>query len=326
LRDQRYLDTALGPDAEDFLCYLDPRRSTGTVENYRYALALGCVLFPELGIADIDETHIERVLMSVPPGSRNQVLSAWSSFYTWAYRTRRVDAKPTERVEPLPRKRRRNHETFSSAECDRLKALPIRDGALHDLLIEGGFRVSEAVSMRGRDIDFEQGTAAVTGKGDKDRTVPLPPRTLMRLAELFTLEGINDDDHLWYGRRGNQWVAEPLILRAKPISSEHTFLSWWARTLAAAKVEYVPRRERGTIPGHNNPHTSRHTFAMRWLRGEWGCLAHEIPPEDERELGTMDVLQKLLGHSSIATTEGEYGHLELSDVKRAARRMAGAKL
>ena len=328
LRDQRYLDTALGQDAEAFLTYLDPRRSANTVSGYRYALALGCVLFPELGIRDVTETHIERVLMEVPAGSRNQVKSAWSSFFTWAYRTHRVDANPSARVEPLPRERRRGHEILTNDQVDALLGLPVRDGALHALLFEGGFRIGEAVRMKGRHIDFANATASVWGKGNppKFRAVPLPPRAMRLLAELYTLEGINDDDHLFYGRRGGRNMPEAIVTRHQPISAKTTIHKWWARTLAAADVPYVPRSEGGTVPGLNNPHTSRHTYAMRWLRGEWGCPAYAMPPEDERELGTMDVLQKLLGHTSIATTEAEYGHLELSDVRRAMRRMAGSKL
>jgi integrase len=325
VRDHRYLDTALGQDAEDFLTYLDPRRSANTVNGYRYALALGCVLYPELGIGDFTESHIERILMQVPAGSRNQVKSAWSSFFSWAYRNRRVDANPVQRVEPLPRKRRRNHEIFTNEEVDRLLALPIRDGALHALLLEGGFRIGEAATIQGRHVDFRNGTVAVTGKGDKDRIVPMPPRAMQLVAELFTLEGINDDDFLWYGRRGGRNMPEAKVTRHKPIDTKYTMHQWWARTLAQAGVPYIPRSERGTVKGRNNPHTSRHTYAMRWLRGEWGCAAHEVPPEDERELGAMEILQKLLGHSSIATTEAEYGRLELSDVKRAMRRMAGAQ-
>ena len=320
LRDQRYLATKLGPDVAEFFAYMELQgRSPHTIKSYRYALALGCMLYPAHGIGEITHTHLANVLMQVPAGSRHATKSAWSSFYAWAFNEDKVAAKPTDRLPELKRKGRRNHEIFSDAEVDRLIALPVLDGALMALLLEGGLRVGEAVGMRGRDIDFDAGEVRVTGKGDKDRTVPLPERALMRLAELYTLEGIGPDDHLWYATKGHR-LATGIITRTNAVSPKGTFHDWWVRTLAAARVEYRPRS--ASDKGRGNPHTTRHTYAMRFLRGKVGLAAHEIPSEDERARGAMELLQLALGHSSIATTEAEYGHLETSDVRLALRRMA----
>jgi integrase len=65
-----------------------------------------------------------------------------------------------------------------------------------------------------------------------------------------------------------------------------SFDRWWGRSLAEAGVRY------------RNPHTTRHTFATRWLRRG----------------GRLETLSRAMGHASIRTTFDLYGHLDTSDV------------
>jgi integrase len=125
------------------------------------------------------------------------------------------------------------------------------------------------------------------GKGGKDRQVPATQAVAAKLNELAILEGLARTDFLWYGRPAN--AVGYRITRSGPIG-EGTFDRWWRRCLDAAKVRY------------RNPHTTRHTFATRYLRGLGG------------KPGRLETLQLVLGHESIRTTDDLYGHLDMSDV------------
>jgi integrase len=126
----------------------------------------------------------------------------------------------------------------------------------------------------------------VSGKGSKDRIVPMTERLTQTLADLALIEGLNPVDYLWYSRPG----GGPRINREKPIG-EASFARWWRRCLKDAKIRY------------RRPHSTRHTFATNWRR---------------RGLA-IDEIQILLGHASISTTSDLYVHTNVQDV---ARRMA----
>jgi integrase/recombinase XerD len=141
--------------------------------------------------------------------------------------------------------------------------------------------------LRSRHCDLTRGMLRVLdGKGGKDRDVPLDSPLMVTLAGMFTLEGIDRDDFLWYTRPGGKSV----ISRAKPIG-EGSFHRWWATSLDRAGVRYM------------KPHTTRHTYATAW----------------RREGLDVDEIQLLLGHESIRTTSDLYVHTDIRDV---AARMA----
>lgn len=108
-----------------------------------------------------------------------------------------------------------------------------------------------------------------------------------KLNELAILEGLSRTDFLWYGRPAN--AVGYRTTRSGPIG-EGTFDRWWRRCLDEAGVRY------------RNSHTTRHTFATRYLRGLGG------------KPGRLETLQLVLGHESIRTTDDLYGHLDMSDV------------
>ena len=100
------------------------------------------------------------------------------------------------------------------------------------------------------------------------------------VEELLLFERLEPQAHLWYTRPGGGKVSRSRGLGAG------SFDRWWRRSLAAAGVRY------------RNPHTTRHTFATRWLRRG----------------GRLETLSRAMGHESIRTTFDLYGHLDTSDV------------
>ena len=70
-------------------------------------------------------------------------------------------------------------------------------------------------------------------------------------------------------------------------------------------------RNPATGEGLHNPHVTRHTYAVRWLRGQVG----RTPAEGAGPPGRMATLQRALGHKSVQTTIDLYGHLDVSDIE-----------
>jgi integrase len=172
------------------------------------------------------------------------------------------------------------------------------------ILLDAGLRRSEACNLQLRRCDLERAQLVVIeGKGAKDRVVPMSPRLISLVADLAVTEGLGDETYLWYTVKANKVSSRGLRQRHVGVGSFHR---WWARCLAEAGVEYRPRTK--TDDGRGNPHAARHTFALRWLRGQVGRSGAPGKP------GRMETLQKVLGHESIQTTIDLYGHLDLSDV------------
>ena len=129
----------------------------------------------------------------------------------------------------------------------------LRDRALMTVLVGAGLRKGEARNLcAGRCLLEARQLVVVGGKGGRDRVIPMGERLASVLADLFLTDGVEPDQFVWYGRGGNQH-GHTRISRSRAIG-EGTFHRWWERSLEGAGVRY------------RNPHTTRHTFATRWLR------------------------------------------------------------
>lgn len=147
--------------------------------------------------------------------------------------------------------------------------LPLRDRALLEVLYGTGARISEAVGLDIDDVDVDAGAARLLGKGHKERVVPLGS---------FACEAVQ----AWLVRgrpelsaKGRAGPALFLNQRGARLSRQ----SAWAVITAAA--------ERADLSGHVSPHTLRHSFATHLLEGG----------------ADVRVVQELLGHASVTTTQ-----------------------
>ena len=151
---------------------------------------------------------------------------------------------------------------------------PLRDRALLELVYGTGARISEAVGLDVDDIDRTPGRASVRlfGKGRKERVVPVGT---------FALEAL--DAYLVRGRpplaTGSKGGSPGLFLNTR--GARLSRQSAWAVLRTAA--------ERAGLPGadHVSPHTLRHSFATHLLAGG----------------ADVRVVQELLGHASVTTTQ-----------------------
>ncbi len=148
-------------------------------------------------------------------------------------------------------------------------ALPLRDRALLEVLYGTGARISEAVGLDVDDLDLDAGAARLFGKGGKERLVPLGAYAC-EAVEAWLVRGRPE-----LAAKGRAGPALFLNQRGARLSRQ----SAWAVITTVA--------ERAGLSGHVSPHTLRHSFATHLLEGG----------------ADVRVVQELLGHASVTTTQ-----------------------
>lgn len=154
-----------------------------------------------------------------------------------------------------------------------------RDRAALETLYATGCRASEVTSLRPKDLDFDSGTIRCIGKGDKERVVPIGTRA----CEILTAYLRSDRPRLISKCPGTETVF--VARSGRPLSRSGLWRIVKTHALAAG------------LPSRVSPHTLRHSFATHLLAGG----------------ADLRVVQEILGHSSIGTTQVytrvEIGHL-----------------
>ncbi|MCC8062462.1 MAG: tyrosine recombinase [Rikenellaceae bacterium] len=216
-----------------------------------------------------------------------RTLSGVRSFFTYLLHADRIQTLPTELIDS-PRIARKLPDTLSYEEIRRMiegidlgAPLGHRNRAILEVLYCCGLRVSELVNLRLSDIFAAEGIVRVTGKGNKQRLVPIADTALQQVE--FYLEQ----------RRTMPVVAD---------SAEIVFLNQHGRKLTRVMIFTIIRKTAAAagITKTVSPHTLRHSFATHLLQGGADIRA----------------VQELLGHESILTTE-IYTHLEMRDLRGA---------
>jgi integrase/recombinase XerD len=225
------------------------------------------------------------------PSSIRRSLSAVRTYFGFLLAEDLVQADPTEQVEP-PRTWQRLPDVLSTREIERLLEAPDpdhrlfwRDRAILEFAYASGVRVSELTGLKVRDLDLDEGLAMVTGKGSKQRLVPIGSAAIgalrVYLRELRPRLG-----------KGSARARGVLFLNAR------------GGALTRMGVWKILRKhvERAGIERRVTPHTLRHTFATHLLEGGADLAA----------------VQEMLGHADISTTQ-IYTHVDrdyLRDVHR----------
>lgn len=174
-----------------------------------------------------------------------------------------------------PKLSRKLPGALSPDEVDRLMSAPddstpqgIRDRAMLELMYSSGLRVSELCGMLIQDVDLDNRTLRVHGKGSKERVVPLGSHAATALERYLE-------------------VARPKLL--KPRTGSELFLSQWGRGLSR-KTFWVMIKKTAAMAGIEQPvkpHLLRHSFATHLLEGG----------------ADLRAIQEMLGHADIATTQ-----------------------
>jgi integrase/recombinase XerD len=263
--------------------------SKNTIDNYSFDLERLCLFLDQNEIVvsplKITEETIQQFVYSIAKQvnarSQARILSGLKSFFNYLiFEDYRPD-NPLELIES-PKTGRKLPDTLTLSEIDLLLAaidLSTNEGernrAILETLYACGLRVSELVSLKISDLFFEEGFIKITGKGNKQRFVPISTLT-QKYIEIYK-ENIRKqltikkgfEDTLFLNRRGSQLTRAMIFTIIKDL---------------AKKIELNKRI---------SPHTLRHSFATHLL-------------ENGADLRSI---QLMLGHESITTTE-IYVHLD----------------
>lgn len=209
------------------------------------------------------------------PRSNARLLSALRAFHAWQLRRGAREDDPTALLDP-PRLPRSLPKALAESQVDALLDAPdidtpagLRDRAMLELMYACGLRVSELVGLPATALNLRQGVLRVTGKGSKERLVPLGEEAQAWLQRYL--------DEARPGLAGKRNLA-PLFLTAR--GEPPTRQQFWNTVKRCAAVA-------GIDPKRISPHGLRHSFATHLLNHG----------------ADLRVLQMLLGHSSLSTTQ-----------------------
>lgn len=269
--------------------------SAHTVAAYRRDLAQYTAWLAERGIDDITavtpavvtEFAAERASADPAPAptSLARLQSSVRGLHRFLVREGEAEADPTGRLRP-PKAPMRLPQALTISQVEALLDAPasdeptgLRDRALLELLYATGARVSEAISLDVDDLAHGD-VLRLRGKGDKERIVPVG--SYARAAVDAYLTRVRPQ----WAARGSATPRLFLGVRGAPLSRQ----SAWLVIRAAA--------ERAHLTEHISPHTLRHSFATHLLQGG----------------ADVRVVQELLGHASVATTQ-IYTHVSVDALR-----------
>lgn len=224
--------------------------------------------------SDLLDFIAKRVESGAKPRSTARQLSSFRRFFRYILREGLRDTDPTADIE-MPRIGRSLPKSLSEDEVDSLLNAPNtdeplghRDRAMLELLYATGLRVSELISIKQSQINFNQGVLRIIGKGDRERLIPLGEESQRWLKDFIDGPRMEillerQTDYLFPTRRGDCMTRQ----------------AFW----------HIIKRyaEKADIRQKISPHSLRHAFATHLLnRG-----------------ADLRVVQMLLGHSDLSTTQ-----------------------
>jgi integrase/recombinase XerD len=282
----------IASQVERFLDYVVAERgmSPNTVGAYRRDMGRYALFLRGRGIADATEANRDDVAAFVAdlsasrhgpdPGapyrasSVARALAAVRSFHRFLVQENEAARSPATAV-VRPKVPRTLPRALSVQEMECILASPagetpavLRDRALLETLYGAGLRISELVGLDVDDLDLEEGSVRVVGKGDKERLVPLGRCAREALEAYLT--------------RGRPALASPTSRGALFLNARGGRLT----RQGCAKILRGHVRRAG-IDRRVSPHSLRHSFATHLLEGG----------------ADVRVVQELLGHASVATTQ-----------------------
>ncbi|WP_461533813.1 site-specific tyrosine recombinase XerD [Sinomicrobium sp.] len=280
---------------KDFRHYLQIERglSANSLENYSLDVKKLIGYLQERSINEspirISPESLQRFVYDIAPtvnaSSQARILSGLRSFFNYLVFEGYRENNPMELIES-PKIGRKLPDTLSQQDIDRIiAAIDLstpegeRNRAMLETLYSCGLRVSELTALRISDLFFAEGFIRVTGKGDKQRFVPIAPVT-QNIIQRYKSE-------------------IRVHIQAQKGHEDILFLNRRGKQLTRAMVFTIVKRlaEKINLGKSISPHTFRHSFATHLLQNG----------------ADLRAIQQMLGHESITTTE-IYMHTDRSQL------------
>ncbi|KAF0198670.1 MAG: integrase/recombinase XerD [Bacteroidetes bacterium] len=275
-----------------FRAYLQVERSmpANTVDAYlRDISKLATYFSPEnhniqpssLQLKDLRQFVNELASVGIAATSQSRIISGIRSFFHYLILENEIKSDPTELLE-MPKTGRRLPDVLTTDEI--LKVLSVidlsepngeRNKAILETLYGCGLRVSELVNLKLSDLHFDEGFIMVTGKGNKQRIVPIGSDAIRQTGTYLKF------------KRNIQKVSRE--------SEDIVFLNQRGNRLTRAMIFEIVKKlvTKAGITKTVSPHTLRHSFATHLVENG----------------ADLRAVQEMLGHASITTTE-IYTHLD----------------
>jgi integrase/recombinase XerD len=282
---------------KDYQLYLKIERglSKNSIANYTLDVKKLILFLEDKNITDspisISTETIQQFIYEtaklVNARSQSRIISGLRSFFNYLVFEDYIKTNPLELIES-PKIGRKLPDTLSEEEIDTIiNAIDLskpegeRNRAMLETLYGCGLRVSELINLKISDLFFDEGFIKVTGKGDKQRFVPIVSIT-QKFINLYRTEIRNHisikagfEDTLFLNRRGKQLTRAMVFTIIKQLA------------------------EKIGLKKSVSPHTFRHSFATHLLQNN----------------ADLRSIQLMLGHESITTTE-IYVHLDKSHLTK----------
>lgn len=280
----------------DFTAFLDfltheKHYSSHTVSNYRRDLNGLQNFLQQQSIPSweavtpqiIRQYTTQRHRQGIGGRSLQRQLSAIRSLYRYLQRHQLASHNPAQDI-PVPRSEKKLPSTLDIEAIEQLLAIKgdspiiLRDIAVIELLYSSGLRLAEIIGLRIQDTDLNTMQVRVTGKGSKQRDVPIGRKAGDALARWLNSRSDianADEEALFVSQRGTRLARRSLQTR----------LSYWAKKQG--------------LDQHVHPHRLRHAFASHMLESS----------------GDLRAVQELLGHADISSTQ-VYTHLNFQHLAK----------
>ena len=279
---------------KDYLRYLRLQRSVSPNTLEAYALDLDKLLVflshEGKGVTDVELSDLQAFAaglhdVGIGPRSQCRILSGVRSFYRFLVMDGYMDNDPTELLES-PVLGEHLPEFLTPQEVDKLKdSIDLskpeghRNRAIIEVLFSCGLRVSELVNLKWSQLYADERYLRILGKGSKERLVPISNTALREIENYLPWRNSlkikpGEEDYVFLNRRGAHLTRVMVLIMLKT------------------------QAEEAGIKKTISPHTLRHSFATALLEGG----------------ADLRVIQALLGHESIGTTE-IYTHLSMQTLR-----------
>ena len=266
-------------EIENFIEYLiiEKKYSKNTVSSYEKDLKKFSNNLKNKKINEITRKDIQNYLKDLNkdhnPRSTSRNISTLKSFYKYLKINKIVKVNPMDQINN-PKTKKALPKVLSEEEINDLLDIELktnfdyRNKAMLELMYSSGLRVSELINLNVNDIDLENDTVKIFGKGSKERIIPLNDFAKEALREYIMVHRKElfkhgENNYLFLNNHGNKMTRQGFFKILKKIAQEKNI-----------KTDF-------------SPHTLRHSFATHLLK--YGADLRSI--------------QELLGHSDISSTQ-----------------------